>query len=149
MEIFEWNENIPVTANNLNEMQNILNNNIKKQYTIIYNNVSGESINLSCNEEISNFDYLQFDFLHQGYHCSTIAPIFDNKVQISSIGIPPGNTVLQFMNQRYTISGSTLTFDIAGMVNISNGTISWQSFDTDISTLKVKRIIGIKLIGEE
>lgn len=28
MDIFEWNENIPVTANNLNEMQNILNNNV-------------------------------------------------------------------------------------------------------------------------
>ena len=28
MDIFEWEEDIPVTANNLNEMQNILNNNI-------------------------------------------------------------------------------------------------------------------------
>lgn len=28
MDIFEWNENIPVTANNLNEMQNILNDNV-------------------------------------------------------------------------------------------------------------------------
>ena len=149
MDIFEWNENIPVTANNLNEMQNKLNDNIKKQYTIIYSNASGESLNLSCNEEINNFDYLQFDFLHQGYHGSAIAPIFDNKVQITSIGIPSGNTVLQLINQRYTISGSILTFDIAGMANISNRTISWQSFDTDIATLKVKRIIGVKLIRGE
>ncbi len=28
MDIFEWEETIPVTANNLNEMQNIINNNI-------------------------------------------------------------------------------------------------------------------------
>ena len=28
MDIFEWDENIPATANNLNEMQNIINNNI-------------------------------------------------------------------------------------------------------------------------
>lgn len=29
MEIFEWTEQTPVTANNLNEMQNIINNNIE------------------------------------------------------------------------------------------------------------------------
>jgi hypothetical protein len=40
MDIFEWNENIPVTANNLNEMQNILNQkniltaNLLDNYTI-------------------------------------------------------------------------------------------------------------------
>lgn len=32
MDKFEWNENIPVTANNLNEMQDIINNNIKIDY---------------------------------------------------------------------------------------------------------------------
>lgn len=31
MDIFEWSENIPVTANNLNEMQNIINNNISEK----------------------------------------------------------------------------------------------------------------------
>lgn len=36
MEIFEWNENIPVTANNLNEMQNIINNNILDVYSDVY-----------------------------------------------------------------------------------------------------------------
>lgn len=39
MNTFEWEENIPVTANNLNEMQNILNNNIttsiENQYNLI------------------------------------------------------------------------------------------------------------------
>ena len=33
MNIFEWNESIPVSANNLNEMQNIINNNIKSDYS--------------------------------------------------------------------------------------------------------------------
>ena len=33
MDIFEWNENIPVTANNLNEMQNIINDNITDSIT--------------------------------------------------------------------------------------------------------------------
>lgn len=30
MDIFEWDEQTPVTANNMNEMQNILNNNISE-----------------------------------------------------------------------------------------------------------------------
>ena len=33
MNIFEWNEQIPVTANNLNEMQNIINGNIGDYYS--------------------------------------------------------------------------------------------------------------------
>lgn len=33
MEIFEWAENIPVTANNLNEMQNTINGNIIDYYS--------------------------------------------------------------------------------------------------------------------
>lgn len=33
MNIFEWNKDIPVTANNLNEMQNILNQNIIDKYS--------------------------------------------------------------------------------------------------------------------
>lgn len=33
MNIFEWDENTPVTANNLNEMQNILNENIIEEYS--------------------------------------------------------------------------------------------------------------------
>lgn len=33
MNTFEWNENIPVTANNLNEMQNIINGNIVDKYS--------------------------------------------------------------------------------------------------------------------
>lgn len=33
MNIFEWNENTPVTANNLNEMQNIINDNVIEHYS--------------------------------------------------------------------------------------------------------------------
>lgn len=36
MDIFEWSENIPVTANNLNEMQNIINNNISEEVLDVY-----------------------------------------------------------------------------------------------------------------
>lgn len=38
MNTFEWNENIPVTANNLNEMQNILGNNFQLKGKILWQN---------------------------------------------------------------------------------------------------------------
>jgi len=37
MDIFEWDESIPVTVNNLNEMQNIINNNIVEESARIRN----------------------------------------------------------------------------------------------------------------
>lgn len=133
----------PATANNLNEMENILNDNVVNQYKIIFENVAGTETNLICSENPSNFDYLQFDFLHQDYHASSIVPLIDNKIEISSLGIPSGNTVLQLINQRYTINGSTLEFDICGMVNMSNRTISYQAFENR-PALKIKRVVGIK-----
>ena len=135
-----------VTAANMNEIKSVVNSNgtdlSNLQGTVIYTNQSGTDLNLVCSEIISNFDYLQFDFMHQDYHSSMIVPIIDNNVQIYSIGIPSGNTTMQLLVQRYTISGNTLQYDIEGMANITNKTISWQSFDTNLATLKVKKIIG-------
>lgn len=135
-----------VTAANMNEIKSVVNSNetdlSNLQGTVIYTNPSGADLDLVCSETISNFDYLQFDFMHQDYHSSMIVPIIDNNVQIYSIGIPSGNTTMQLLVQRYTINGNTLQYDIEGMANINNKTISWQSFDTNPATLKVKKIIG-------
>ena len=43
MNTFEWNENIPVTANNLNEMQNILGNNFQLKGEILWQNQNPSS----------------------------------------------------------------------------------------------------------
>lgn len=135
-----------VTAANMNEIKSVVNSNgtdlSNLQGTVIYTNPSGTDLNLVCSETISNFDYLQFDFMHQDYHSSMIVPIIDSNVQIYSIGIPAGNTTMQLLVQRYTINENTLQYDIEGMANISNKTISWQSFDTNLATLKVKKVIG-------
>ena len=135
-----------VTAANMNEIKSVVNSNetdlSNLQGTVIYTNPSGTDLNLVCSETISNFDYLQFDFMHQDYHSSMIVPIIDSNVQIYSIGIPAGNTTMQLLVQRYTINENTLQYDIEGMANINNKTISWQSFDTNLATLKVKKIIG-------
>lgn len=135
-----------VTAANMNEIKSVVNSNgtdlSNLQGTVIYTNPSGTDLNLVCSETISNFDYLQFDFMHQDYHSSMIVPIIDSNVQIYSIGIPAGNTTMQLLVQRYTINGNTLQYVIEGMANINNKTISWQSFDTNLATLKVKKVIG-------
>ena len=63
MNIFEWNENIPVTAGNLNEMQNTINNNITESTTptVLWtnpnpnNNFSASQITLSSGD----YDFLE------------------------------------------------------------------------------------------
>ena len=149
-------ERLPVGGTPDTEMsdrsRNTVENKVIKEYVdnsiisrkVIYENLQGTDLDLVCSETISNFDYLQFDFMHQDYHSSMIVPIIDNNVQIYSIGIPSGNTTMQLLVQRYTINGNTLQYVIEGMANINNKTISWQSFDTNLTTLKVKRVIGIK-----
>lgn len=136
-----------VTAANMNEIKSVVNSNetdlSNLQGTVIYTNPSGTDLNLVCSETISNFDYLQFDFMHQGNHMSCIAPIIDNKVQITSIGIPSNNITMQFIIQKYTINNKTLELDIEGMVNISNTAVSYQSFTFGTqATIGVKKIIG-------
>ena len=112
---------------------------------IIYENLQGTDLNLVCTDTISDFDYLQFDYEHQSSHATVLVPIIDNKVQIRSIGIPGNNNTMQFIIQKYTINNKTLELDIEGMVNISNNTITYQSFTFgNQATIRVKKIIGIK-----
>ena len=56
MEIFEWDENIPVTANNLNEMQSIINNNIETADVYGNNYVKMVDGTLICWGETSAFN---------------------------------------------------------------------------------------------
>lgn len=112
---------------------------------VIYENSQGTDLNLVCTDVISDFDYLQFDYEHQSSHATVLAPIIDNKIQIRSIGIPGNNNTMQIMIQKYTINNKTLELDVEGMVNISNNTISYQSFTFGTqATIRVKKIIGIK-----
>lgn len=66
MDIFEWTEQTPVTANNLNEMQNILNDNVTNNFqskeTVLWTNPNpnssfeGQTITLSSDD----YDMLLF-----------------------------------------------------------------------------------------
>lgn len=116
--------------------------------TVIYENESGTNINLVCSENINNFDYLLFDFSHQGSHSSALVPIIDDKVQISSIGITSSNNVMQIIAQKYTIDGNTLNLNVEGMTNFSNTSVSYQSFVLGTqATIYVKKITGFKRTG--
>jgi len=133
----------PVTSYTQTDNKGYSCNYINNLQKIIYENSSGDDTDIICTENPNNFDYLQFDFLHQDYHTSSIVPLIDDKIEISSIGIPSGNTILQLINQRYTINGSTLEFDVCGMVNISNRSIQYQDFE-NVPTLHIKKVTGIK-----
>lgn len=111
---------------------------------IIYENNQGDDIDIICSKNINNFDSLRFDFMHQKYYSSIVVPIIDNKVQIFSVGVPDGNTTVQLMVQRYTINDNELHYDGEGMVNFNNRTINWQSYDTNMTTMKIHKIVGIK-----
>lgn len=117
-------------------------NGLKK---VIYENQGTSVTDIVCSEAISNFDFLEIEFYHQDYYSSMIVPTSQNDIQIMSMGIPSGNTVLQFINQRYTINGSTLEFVVCAMVNISNTAVSFQDFYINSATIQVKKITGIKL----
>ena len=66
MNIFEWDESIPVTANNMNEMQNILGSNFQLKGTILWENLdtassfSAQTVTLS--ESLSNYDRYEIIF---------------------------------------------------------------------------------------
>lgn len=79
MNIFEWEEDIPVTANNLNEMQNILNNNVtngfQKNGTILWTNSSPSSSFSSQNITLSSSDYDILEFVFR-YSASNDTKMF-------------------------------------------------------------------------
>lgn len=81
MDIFEWDEEIPVTANNMNEMQNIINNNIvtniitdgdevKTNYKIDGKDVYAKrytlpslAANTKINHGLTNFELIDIDVM--------------------------------------------------------------------------------------
>lgn len=69
MNIFEWDENIPVTATNLNAMQNILNNNVVNGFqangTILWTNPSPASNFAEQTISLDSDDYDILDFVWQ------------------------------------------------------------------------------------
>jgi len=67
MNIFEWDENIPVTAGNLNEMQNTINNNITESTTptVLWTNPNPNNKFSASQITLSSGDY---DFLEIYYY---------------------------------------------------------------------------------
>ena len=112
---------------------------------VIYENTKGDDFDIVCSKTITDYDYLRFDFLDQEYHTSIVAPIIDDKIQLFCIGVPDTGNTIQLIVQRYTINGKTLVYDGEGMVNFNNKTIPWQSYDTDLTTIRIKRVTGIKI----
>lgn len=66
MEIFEWDESIPVTANNLNEMQNILGSNFQLKGKIIWTNPNPTSAFAAQTITLSSNDYDMYEVIFYG-----------------------------------------------------------------------------------
>ena len=120
METFEWNENIPVTANNLNEMQSILGRNFQLKGTILWENLDTASSfpaqTVTLNESLSNYDKYEIIF-KQGSGSSDL--------RVLSTGIIPTlyGTILSYaVNNRYRLvdvpNGNQINFQ-SGMNNNS------------------------------
>ena len=69
MDIFEWTEQTPVTANNLNEMQNILNDNVTNNFqskgTVLWTNPNPNSSFAGQTITLSSDDYDMLLFIYR------------------------------------------------------------------------------------
>ena len=114
MDIFEWDENTPVTANNLNEMQNILNQNILDEFNnrskILWTNLDPTSNfnaqTITLNENLDNYDSYEILALQ-----STVAARI---VSTGRIPVGHGCFLMQGPSRRPsedTINGTTIYFE--------------------------------------
>lgn len=117
MNIFEWEEDIPVTANNLNEMQNILNNNVtngfQKNGSILWANSSpqygfgADTIQLS--ETLNNYDMYEIIFQQS---TSTERLFTTGKIPVGIGTILCWHTTSNYYRPTATtVSGSSITFE--------------------------------------
>lgn len=85
MDIFEWTEQIPVTANNLNEMQNIINDNITDTIEtnvgkVLWENTNPQAIStMTITLNSSDYDYYEILYTY-GNSTSSTAMLSTGKI---------------------------------------------------------------------
>ena len=110
MDIFEWSENIPVTANNLNEMQNILNdnmiNNFQSNGKIIWTNPNPTSAfaaqTITLSETSLNFDCYEILF-SQAKFVSDSTSVANRLMSTGKIPVGCGTVLNYAVNNRYRL----------------------------------------------
>lgn len=138
MNIFEWDEETPVTANNMNEMQNIINNNFKDTITNITIDTNGWTV-------IEHDNYIEY--LKKGTYNRSMGANTWTRANISSL--PIGFTSLGDA----FLTGSSVGND--GVLGSSLGTepsssfVYLQVYNPYVSTINAKfywnaRILKLK-----
>lgn len=120
--------------------------NNKLMGTILYNNTSGSNSNITLNDNISNYSYLEiYGFEVQGQN--QVYTKYDtnsgkNINLFSMIVLQTGN-LIRITAQSYTPSGNILTVESSktGHANIFNKVVNEQNSTGDI---KITKVIGIK-----
>lgn len=129
MEIFEWDENIPVTANNLNEMQNTLNDNMSDNFQsngkIIWTNPNPTSAfaaqTITLSETSLNFDCYEILF-SQAKFVSDPTSTANRLISTGKIPIAYGTILNYAVNNRYRLVNRPVGTSMEFLDGINGGT---------------------------
>ena len=148
-----WTTKTPITPEALNHMENgisenntdilnlkeKLNNLIEEE---LFSNSSGETGNITLNEDISNFEYVEITCgENKDFMVTQKIPVIDEKITDATLFTNHPNFNSSFMLQFskvFSIAGTNLTVIRSLKVDSNN------RLDTSNENLKIYKIIGIK-----
>lgn len=148
MDTFEWTEEKPVTANNLNEMQNILNNNMSNNFQsngkILYENPSGTSSSFSLSEYWKNFKEIEVYFLASGWLCNSSKMECNNQTSlVLTTPYGAGTTSIAILSVIIQFSGTTVSFIRPRTTTFDSGSANVPTI-TASADIKVTKVIGYR-----
>lgn len=98
MNIFEWTENTPVTANNLNEMQNVVNGNTAtlKDFLTLDNSITYTGADMtSSNGTVQNYSSITVRYNDEGTVAEISGTIYNNHSSTGAANITLPRTPLR------------------------------------------------------
>ena len=144
MDIFEWNENIPVTANNLNEMQNIINDNITDSITptVLWQNPNPLTTFDPQNITLSSGDY---NYLEIYYYDWT------STKRMKSQKVLKGENILIdasfYSNPNFFASGRPITYNSDTSYSVGNCVALYGATTTELNQSINFVCIPVKILG--
>lgn len=144
MDIFEWNENIPVTANNLNEMQNTINNNITESITptVLWQNPNPLTTFDPQNITLSSDDY---NYLEIYYYDWT------STKRMKSQKVLKGENILIdasfYSNPNFFASGRPITYNSDTSYSVGNCVALYGATTTELNQSINFVCIPVKILG--
>ena len=148
MDTFEWTEETPVTANNMNEMQNILNNNTSDRILkpdVLYNNISEISETITLSSSAEDYTYIEIhykDTILSTYNSAKLYNPNGKSIALFVVYNGSSGTNTQFKNAVYSISGTSITLtNNYGIGNLNNNA---ASITNKTNQIIITRVLGYK-----